>query len=70
MTDVDKLADALDKYSKGIFPEGVTGSCYITTREAWYKALELVREQAAQVVEKELSVAKGKKIADMIRGLR
>lgn len=67
MTDAQRIADALNSAVKGFFPEGVTGSCYITTREAWYKAMEAIREQAALVVERELPGDVGKRVADKIR---
>ena len=72
MTTNAEVTDAIDAAEKAIFPEGVDpeSGCYITTRLHWYCTLDLVREQAAQVVEREVKGDDGKRVASLIRAQR
>lgn len=72
MTTDAEVTDAIGEAEKAMFPEGVDpeSGCYITTRMHWYKTLDLVREQAAKLVEREIKGKEGKRVADLIRNQR
>lgn len=68
----DPIATAIDANVAAMFPEGVESEsgAFIVTRLHWYKTVDLVREQAAKVVEREVKGKDGKRVADLIRGQR
>lgn len=67
MSDAERIATALDNFVANVFPKGQQGTCFITTREAWYKSLEAVREQAALIAQNWPLSSDGNAIAKAIR---